>query len=114
MCGMEIDNVLIEMNGPEAPILDGSAIQYVKAIEEAGHEELKEDKEYFTPTEKVEYYDESKGIHIIAYPDETLTMNVLIDYNSKVLGNQYATLDDIKKFKSRGGSLPYFRFSART
>lgn len=98
--GMEIDNVLIEMNGPEAPILDGSAIQYVQAIEEAGIEELKEDKEYFTPTEKVEYYDESKGIHIIAYPDETLTMNVLIDYNSKVLGNQYATLDDIKKFKS--------------
>ena len=96
--GMELDNVLIEMNGPEAPILDGSAGEYVNALIKAGIEEQKEEKQYFTPTEKVEYYDEDKGIHIIAYPDQSLSMNILIDYNSKVLGNQYATLDDLKKF----------------
>jgi len=96
--GKEIDNILIEMEGPEAPILDGSAAMYVKAIEEAGIVEQAADKEYFTPSEKVEYYDETKGIHIIAYPDEAFSINVLIDYNSKVLGNQYATLDDLKKF----------------
>lgn len=99
--GMELDNVLIEMNAQEAPILDGSSMAYVTAIEEAGITEQGESKVYFTPTEKVEYYDESKGIHIIAYPDEELSMNVLIDYNSKVLGNQYATLDDLKKFKNQ-------------
>ncbi len=97
--GMELDNVLIEITGPEAPIIDGSSIAYVNAIIEAGIEEQEADKEYFTPNEKVEYYDEEKGIHIIAYPDEELSMNVLIDYNSKVLGNQYATLDDISNFK---------------
>ncbi len=97
--GMELDNILIEMNGPEAPILDGSSMVYVDAITEAGIVDQSEDKVYFTLSEKVEYYDSQKGIHIIAYPDQHLSMNVLIDYNSKVLGNQYATLDDLKKFK---------------
>ncbi len=98
--GMEIDNLLIQLNGPEAPILDGSSRLYVEALLTAGFEEQDAEKIYFTPSEKVEYYDEEKGIHIIAYPDAELSMNVLIDYNSKVLGNQYATLDDLKKFKN--------------
>lgn len=97
--GMELDNVLIQLSGPEAPIIDGSSTAYVNAILEAGIEDQNSEKVYFTPSEKVEYYDEEKGIHIIAYPDEELSMNVLIDYNSKVLGNQYATLDDLGKFK---------------
>ncbi|MCK4922664.1 MAG: bifunctional UDP-3-O-[3-hydroxymyristoyl] N-acetylglucosamine deacetylase/3-hydroxyacyl-ACP dehydratase [Bacteroidales bacterium] len=108
--GMELDNVLIEINGPEAPILDGSSIQYVNAIEKAGIEEQNAEKIYFTPTEKVEYYDEEKKIHIIAYPDEQLSMNVLIDYNSKVLGNQYATLADLKDFKTDIGPSRTFVF----
>jgi UDP-3-O-[3-hydroxymyristoyl] N-acetylglucosamine deacetylase / 3-hydroxyacyl-[acyl-carrier-protein] dehydratase len=98
--GLEIDNALIQISGPEAPILDGSSRLYLEALESAGIEEQDADKHYFTPSERVEYYDEAKGIHIIAYPDSELSMNVLIDYNSKVLGNQYATLDDLKKFKT--------------
>jgi UDP-3-O-[3-hydroxymyristoyl] N-acetylglucosamine deacetylase/3-hydroxyacyl-[acyl-carrier-protein] dehydratase len=98
--GMELDNLLIQLNGPEAPILDGSSQIYIEALENAGVEEQDADKIYFTPSERIEYYDEAKGIHIIAYPDAELSMNVLIDYNSKVLGNQYATLDDLKKFKT--------------
>ncbi len=98
--GMELDNVLIEMNGLEAPILDGSSRLYVEAIEKAGIEEQDAEKLYFTPSERIDYYDEKNGTHIIAYPDEELSINVLIDYNSKVLGNQYATLDDLKKFKT--------------
>ena len=98
--GMELDNVLIELNGSEAPILDGSSKHYVEAIEEAGIVEQDAERIYFTPSERVEYYDGEKGIHIIAYPDAELSMSVLIDYNSKVLGNQYATLDDLKKFKN--------------
>jgi UDP-3-O-[3-hydroxymyristoyl] N-acetylglucosamine deacetylase / 3-hydroxyacyl-[acyl-carrier-protein] dehydratase len=97
--GMEIDNLLIQLNGPEAPILDGSSKIYIEALETVGVEEQDAEKVYFTPSERVEYYDEAKGIHIIAYPDAELSMNVLIDYNSKVLGNQYATLDDLQKFK---------------
>jgi UDP-3-O-[3-hydroxymyristoyl] N-acetylglucosamine deacetylase/3-hydroxyacyl-[acyl-carrier-protein] dehydratase len=97
--GMELDNLLIQMNGAEAPIMDGSSRLYVEALESAGIEEQEAEKVYFTPSERVEFYDEAKGIHIIAYPDAELSMNVLIDYNSKVLGNQYATLADPKKFK---------------
>ena len=97
--GMEIDNLLIQLNGPEAPILDGSSKVYVEALESVGVTELDAEKIYFTPSERVEYYDEAKEIHIIAYSDAELSMNVLIDYNSKVLGNQYATLDDLQKFK---------------
>ncbi len=97
--GMGIDNVLIEVDGPEAPILDGSAIEYVTAIEKTGTVEQQTDRKYFILKEKLEYYDEEHGIHIIAYPDKVQSINVLIDYNSKVLGNQYAVLEDLDTFK---------------
>ncbi|MGW8315815.1 MAG: bifunctional UDP-3-O-[3-hydroxymyristoyl] N-acetylglucosamine deacetylase/3-hydroxyacyl-ACP dehydratase [Bacteroidales bacterium] len=98
--GMGIDNVLIEVDGPEAPILDGSAAAYVKAIEKTGTVDQQTDRKYFILKEKLEYYDEEHGIHIIAYPDKVQSINVLIDYNSKVLGNQYAVLEDLETFKN--------------
>lgn len=98
--GMGIDNVLIEVDGPEAPILDGSAADYVKAIEKTGTVDQQTDRKYFILKEKLEYYDEEHGIHIIAYPDKVQSINVLIDYNSKVLGNQYAVLEDLDTFKN--------------
>jgi UDP-3-O-[3-hydroxymyristoyl] N-acetylglucosamine deacetylase/3-hydroxyacyl-[acyl-carrier-protein] dehydratase len=97
--GMGIDNVLIEVDGPEAPILDGSAIEYAEAIEKTGKVEQQTDRKYFILKEKLEYYDEENGIHIIAYPDKIQSVNVLIDYNSKVLGNQYASLEELQSFK---------------
>lgn len=97
--GMSLDNVLVEIDGPEAPILDGSALEYVRAIEETGTVEQQTDRKYFVLKEKVEYYDEEQGIHLIAYPDKIQSINVLIDYNSRVLGNQYASLEDIEDFK---------------
>jgi UDP-3-O-[3-hydroxymyristoyl] N-acetylglucosamine deacetylase/3-hydroxyacyl-[acyl-carrier-protein] dehydratase len=100
LAGMSIDNALIEIDGPEAPILDGSARQYVEAIEKAGTVEQATERKYFILKEKVEYYDEEHNVHIIAYPDKIQSVNVLIDYNSKVLGNQYASLEDIHKFRS--------------
>ncbi len=99
--GMGIDNVLVEVDGPEAPILDGSALAYVKAIEETGTVEQATDRKYFILKEKLEYYDQEQGIHIIAYPDKVQSINVLIDYNSKVLGNQHASLDNLEHFKDQ-------------
>jgi len=96
--GMKIDNVLIEVDGPEAPILDGSAIEFATAIEKTGKVEQETDRKYFILKEKLEYYDEEHGIHIIAYPDKIQSLNVLIDYNSKVLGNQYASLEELENF----------------
>ncbi len=97
--GMGVDNVLIEIDGPEAPILDGSAREYAEAIDRTGAVEQATDRKYFILKEKVEYYDEKNGIHIIAYPDKVQSINVLIDYNSKVLGNQHASLENWKNFK---------------
>ena len=97
--GMKIDNVLIEVDGPEAPILDGSAIEFAAAIEKTGKVDQETDRKYFILKEKLEYYDEEHGIHIIAYPDKIQSLNVLIDYNSKVLGNQYASLEELENFK---------------
>lgn len=97
--GMGIDNVLIEVDAPEAPILDGSAMEYAEAIEQTGKIEQKTDRKYFILKEKLEYYDEENGIHIIAYPDKVQSLNVLIDYNSKVLGHQYASLEELQNFK---------------
>ncbi len=97
--GMGLDNVLIEVDGPEVPILDGSSREYAEAIEKTGTVEQATDRKYFVLKEKVEYYDEENGIHIIAYPDKRQSINVLIDYNSRVLGNQYASLEGPANFK---------------
>jgi len=97
--GMGIDNVLVEVDGPEAPILDGSAREYAEAIYKTGAVDQQTDRKYFILKEKVEYYDEKNGIHIIAYPDKIQSINVLIDYNSHVLGNQYASLEELENFK---------------
>jgi UDP-3-O-[3-hydroxymyristoyl] N-acetylglucosamine deacetylase/3-hydroxyacyl-[acyl-carrier-protein] dehydratase len=97
--GMGIDNVLVEVDGPEAPILDGSARDYAEAIYRTGAVDQQTDRKYFILKEKVEYYDEESGIHIIAYPDKIQSINVLIDYNSHVLGNQYASLEELENFK---------------
>ncbi len=89
--GLKLDNVLIQMNGPEAPILDGSSKLIAEAILDAGIEEQYAKKNYFEITEKIVYTDEENNIEIIAYPDDNFSINVLIDYNSKVVGNQYAS-----------------------
>ena len=97
--GMGIDNVLVDVDGPEAPILDGSARDFAEAIDKIGAVDQSTDRKYFILKEKVEYYDEERGIHIIAYPDKIQSINVLIDYNSLVLGNQYASLEELQNFK---------------
>lgn len=99
IAGMRLDNALIEVNGPETPILDGSARLYVEAISGVGIQEQKADRRYFQLKEKIEYYDQDNGVHIIAYPDKMQSINVLIDYGSEVLGNQYATLERWEDFQ---------------
>ncbi len=100
LAGMQLDNAIIEVDAPETPILDGSAKAYVEAIEKTGITEQQAERKYFRLKEKIEYYDEERGIHIIAYPDKMQSINVLIDYNSDILGNQYATLEHWEDFKT--------------
>lgn len=97
--GMSIDNAIIEMNGPEAPIMGGASWSFIEAINRVGLVDLKEDRNYFVIKQKIVYSDEEHGVDLIIYPDDHLSINVLIDYNSRILGNQYAILDSIDDFE---------------
>jgi UDP-3-O-[3-hydroxymyristoyl] N-acetylglucosamine deacetylase/3-hydroxyacyl-[acyl-carrier-protein] dehydratase len=97
--GMRVDNALIELNGPEAPIMGGAAWKFVEAIKEAGIIEQKEERNYFDVKQKITFSDEEHDVDLIVYPDDHLSINVLIDYNSRILGNQYAILDSIEDFE---------------
>ena len=98
LTGLGVDNALIEIDAPEVPILDGSARPYVEGIEKVGVVELEADKKYFELKERVEFHDVEKGIEIVAFPDDHFSITVQIDYNSKVLGNQYASMNSLKEF----------------
>jgi UDP-3-O-[3-hydroxymyristoyl] N-acetylglucosamine deacetylase / 3-hydroxyacyl-[acyl-carrier-protein] dehydratase len=109
--GLRVDNAFIEMNGPEAPIMGGSSWKFVEAIKEAGIVDLKEDRNYFVVKQKITYSDEEHGVDLIVYPDDHFSINVLIDYNSRILGNQYAildTIDDFEKEVSRSRTFVFF------
>ena len=88
-----VDNALVDIDGPEAPIMDGSAREYAAAIEEVGVEEQAADRQYFQITEKMVYTIPEKGVAIILYPDDEFSVSLHVDYNSKVIGNQYATFN---------------------
>lgn len=104
-----IDNCLIEVDGPELPILDGSAMQYAEKIEQVGLEELPADKDYYIIKEKTKYKDEN-GATITIYPDEGFSVEVMVEYNSPVLPNQFAILDDLTLFKPEVASARTFVF----
>ena len=93
-----VDNAVVETDAPEAPIMDGSALEYVEALQKTGLVEQDAERQYYDITEKVSYYDIERGVEIAAYPDDEFSINVSIDFNSKVLGNQYARLDKTDKF----------------
>lgn len=96
-----IDNCLIKVNAPELPILDGSSKIYCEKIAEAGLEEQKSDKDYFIIKQKIEVRDDTTGASIIALPDDEFSIDVMIKFESKVLANQFASLDNLKEFPEK-------------
>lgn len=97
--GMQIDNALIEIDGPEIPILDGSSLPFVKEIEKVGIEEQNENREYFVLEDNLKYENTEKNAEILAVPDENYRITVMVDYNSPLLGTQHATMYSISEFK---------------
>lgn len=97
----DIDNCLIQVNAPELPILDGSAIEYANAIEEAGIEEQNAEKDYFIIKSKLEIVDENTGSTITVLPDDEFSIHTMVSYDSPILTNQYATLEHITNFKEQ-------------
>ncbi|KAA6305920.1 UDP-3-O-acyl-N-acetylglucosamine deacetylase, partial [termite gut metagenome] len=97
---MGIDNCLIRVNGPEFPILDGSAQYYVQEIERVGTEEQNAAKDFYIIKSKIEFRDEDTKSSIIVLPDDSFSLNVLISYGgSSIIPNQFATLENIEKFR---------------
>ena len=88
--GMHIDNVLVEIDAPEVPILDGSAKYFAEAISADGIVEQDAERRYLEIKEKIYFRDEQTGSEIVILPYDSLAVNLMIDFNSKVLGNQYA------------------------
>ena len=93
-----IDNCLIQVNGPEFPILDGSAIQYVEKIKEVGTEEQNAPKDYYIIRKKIEVKDEKTGSCITILPDEDFSITAMCSFESKFISSQFATLDSQAKY----------------
>ena len=93
-----IDNVLIRVDGPEIPILDGSAIDYCKKIEEVGIQEQTVEKDYYIVKQKIEVSDPNTGATIIVLPDNDFSVDVMVQFDSPVLNNQFASLGAMENF----------------
>ncbi|HMG83501.1 MAG TPA: bifunctional UDP-3-O-[3-hydroxymyristoyl] N-acetylglucosamine deacetylase/3-hydroxyacyl-ACP dehydratase [Ferruginibacter sp.] len=100
LVGMGVDNCLIEINGPEIPIIDGSSRPFIEIIEETGVLEQEATKVWYTIDTNITYFDEVKRVEMTALPSTDYKITTLIDFNSPVLGTQYATLKNIKEFKT--------------
>lgn len=110
LTGMDLDNVLIEIDNEEVPILDGSSRIFVEAIANTGIVEQDAEREYFVVTERIIYKNEQTGSEIIALPDNDYSLNVLISFNSSVLNNQFASLDSLSAFKDEIANCRTFVF----
>jgi len=110
LVGLQIDNVLIQLDGPEVPIMDGSSILFVDALESVGVEEQNAQRNFFEVPESVFYRDKANEIEIAALPLDDYRVTVMVDYNSPVLGSQHANLTEISEFKSEIASCRTFCF----
>ncbi len=100
LSGLSIDNVLIEIDGAEIPIMDGSAKVFVDSLEAAGIETQDAEREYLVITEPIFYKDEATGTELVALPADDFEITTLIDFNSSVLGHQYASLNRMEDYKT--------------
>jgi UDP-3-O-[3-hydroxymyristoyl] N-acetylglucosamine deacetylase/3-hydroxyacyl-[acyl-carrier-protein] dehydratase len=98
LIGVGIDNVLIELNGPEIPIMDGSSMPFVELLEETGVLEQEATKIWYSLDENIYHYDEEKRVEMVALPAVDYQITTLIDFNSPVLGTQHAGLKTMRDF----------------
>lgn len=105
-----VDNCLIKLNAPEMPILDGSAVIYAKEIERVGLLEQTVDKNYYVVKHKIEVRNEKTGAHLTVLPDSEFSIDVMISYDSPVLTNQFARLENVADFAKEIASSRTFVF----
>ncbi|MFI5451513.1 bifunctional UDP-3-O-[3-hydroxymyristoyl] N-acetylglucosamine deacetylase/3-hydroxyacyl-ACP dehydratase [Pedobacter sp. UC225_61] len=110
LVGMDLDNVLLKLDGPETPIMDGSSILFIEALEEVGVVSQDTDREYFTIPHNITYTEVDRKVEIVAMPLDDYRFTCMIDYNSPVLGSQHAGISSIAEFKKEIASCRTFCF----
>ena len=110
LVGCDIDNVIIELNASELPIMDGSSKYFVEAIEKAGIEEQEAKRKVYVVKEVISFIDEETGSEIIVMPSENYSVTAMVDFGTKVLGTQNATLKNISEFKTEIADSRTFSF----
>ena len=111
LAGLELDNVLIEINAPETPIMDGSSIIFIEELEKVGFEIQDADREYFVIPSNITYSESDRQVEMVAMPYiDDYRITVMVDYNSPVLGSQHAGLSGIAQFKKEIASCRTFCF----
>jgi UDP-3-O-[3-hydroxymyristoyl] N-acetylglucosamine deacetylase / 3-hydroxyacyl-[acyl-carrier-protein] dehydratase len=110
LAGMEIDNVLMEIDGPEVPIMDGSSKHFIEILEKAGIQQQNATRIYYTLSENITYEDPSRKTEMLAVPSEDFRLTVMVDYNTDILGTQHATLYNIGEFKKEVSDCRTFCF----
>lgn len=107
---LDIDNIIIEVNAPEPPIMDGSSIHFINALEKAGVVEQESEIEEYIVKDIISYKDEETGSEIILVPSDHYQITTMVDFGTKVLGTQNATLNQISKFKEEIAAARTFSF----
>jgi len=108
--GMDLDNVLIELDASEVPIVDGSAMPFVEMIEEAGITEQNAEREEYIVKKNISYTDPDTGSEIILMPSDKFQVTCMVDFGTKVLGTQNAYLRDLSEFKEQIAAARTFSF----
>lgn len=99
LVGLEIDNVLMDIDGPEMPIMDGSSRPFIDLLDKAGVEEQKEERRYIVLTENLTYEDPVRKSEMLAVPSDEYRLTVMVDYNSDLLGTQHASIYNVREFR---------------
>jgi UDP-3-O-[3-hydroxymyristoyl] N-acetylglucosamine deacetylase / 3-hydroxyacyl-[acyl-carrier-protein] dehydratase len=111
LVGLEVDNVLIDMDGPETPIMDGSSIKFIDAITDTGFVEQEADREYYHIPYNIHYTEGDRKVEMVAMPfDDDYRFTCMVDYNSQVLGSQHASISSITEFVKEIASSRTFCF----
>lgn len=110
LVGCDLDNIIIELNASELPIMDGSSKYFVEAIEKVGIVEQEAERKYYVVKEVISYIDEVSGSEILVMPNDEYQVTTMVDFGTKVLGTQNATLKNMSDFKSEISNSRTFSF----
>ncbi len=110
LIGCDLDNVIIELNASELPIMDGSAKFFVEAIDKVGVEEQSAERKYYVVKENISFVDETTGSEILVMPSDDFQVTAMVDFGTKVLGTQNATLKNISEFRTDFANCRTFSF----